>query len=138
MSIVQTLKKKIVRKETGKEEAPSSASATPGHMNEADRIGESVQEKKGQATAVLRKPRVTEKTAELGIERIYTFDVDPKASKHEVRLAVEKMYGVNAVSVRTITVHRKKRTRGKLEGWKKGYKKALVKIKEGQTIEISS
>src|SRR5690349_10697578 len=79
---------------------------------------------------VVRKPRITEKTTSLTYGRTYTFNVEPGVNKRMVKEAIEKKYRVSVVNVQTITIPRKKRMRGRMEGWKKGYKKALVKLKE--------
>jgi len=64
------------------------------------------------------------------------FEVNDSANKIEIKKAVEEKYKVNVLQVRTINIHRKKVRRGKTEGFTKGYKKAIVKVKEGQNIEI--
>ena len=66
----------------------------------------------------------------------YTFEVLPNYSKQEIKKAIEGIYGVDVVSVHTIQIPSKKRRLGKTEGFRKSYKKAIVKIKEGQKIEI--
>jgi len=66
----------------------------------------------------------------------YVFKVFPDANKIEIKKAIKEIYGADVEEVRIINVPRKKRRRGRIEGWRKGYKKAIVKIKEGQTIEI--
>ena len=84
-------------------------------------------------------PRVTEKATNLtASSRIYSFNVATGANKHMVKEAVEGLHKVNVESVHMVNIPRKRRMRGRLEGWKKGYKKALVKVKEGQTIEASA
>ena len=133
MAIIEKLKKKLGDSQT-KERAMDKASPGPTKETGDPKITE---EEKSAFAAIVRKPRITEKTTTQVQDRMYVFDVHPNASKHEVKQLVEKMYGVTVLGVRTIAVHRKKRMRGKLEGWKKGYKKAIVKVKEGQTIDLS-
>lgn len=87
--------------------------------------------------AVLRSPCITEKASVMGQQgNFYMFEVDGEANKIQIKKAVEDKYKVNVLQVRTINIHRKKVRRGKTEGFKKGYKKAIVKIKEGQNIEV--
>jgi len=88
------------------------------------------------APLVLISPHITEKATNLSEKNQYVFKVFPKATKNQIKEAIKEVYGVDVLKVRIINVKRKrKRVRG-IEGWKKGYKKAIVKIKEGQKIEI--
>lgn len=88
------------------------------------------------AWQVLKSPHVTEKAADLAEISQYVFRVRSGANKPMVKRAVEDLYGVEVVSVHITNVPPKKRMRGRIEGWRKGYKKAIVRIKEGQKIEI--
>lgn len=102
--------------------------------------GDSVKNKKELALAhmALLSPHITEKGTNLSSENKYIFKISDDANKIEVKKAVESVYGVNVVEVRIINIPKKKRRVGKSAGWKKGYKKAIIKIKEGQKIEILS
>lgn len=84
----------------------------------------------------LRRPHVTEKATMLAERKQYTFVVVPHATKHGVKNSVQDFYGVEVTGVRMIHVPAKKIRVGKIKGIKKGYKKAIVKLKEGQSIEI--
>ena len=96
-----------------------------------------VKEKRiGEAWRVLKSSHITEKTTDLIKQNQYVFKVWPKANKTEIKRAVENLYGVNAMSVKIIRVPKKKRRLGKIKGWRKGYKKAIVKLKGGQKIEV--
>jgi|AntAceMinimDraft_16_1070373.scaffolds.fasta_scaffold00683_12 large subunit ribosomal protein L23 len=88
------------------------------------------------AWKVLQRPHITEKATELTEENQYMFRVFSRSNKIEIKQAVEDVYGVNVEKVRIINVPPKKRRLGKTQGWRKGYKKAIVKIKKGQEIEI--
>lgn len=90
----------------------------------------------GIAYRVLRRPHVSEKASMLAEQNQYTFEVWPDANKFEVKKAVEDVYHIDVLSVRIINIPSKRRRRGRIEGFKKGYKKAIVKIKEGQKIEV--
>jgi large subunit ribosomal protein L23 len=92
--------------------------------------------KTGDAFKVLESAHITEKATDLTKYNQYVFRVYPKVNKKQIQEAVEKLYKVNVLTVRIISVPRKKRRLGRIEGWKKGYKKAIVKLKEGQKIEI--
>jgi len=66
----------------------------------------------------------------------YTFRVLKGADSRQVRESVERLYGVHVTSVRIIKMHEKKRRRGLTEGVKKGYKKAVVALRQGEAIDI--
>ena len=86
---------------------------------------------------VIRKPLVTEKS-NIGREEnnLVTFAVDPRANKHDVRRATETLFDVNVVTVRTMRMPRKLRRVGKFAGHKPQWKKAIVELAEGQSIEF--
>jgi large subunit ribosomal protein L23 len=86
---------------------------------------------------VIRKPLVTEKST-IGREaqNLVTFAVDPHANKHEIRRAVETLFSVQVLDVHTMRQPRKTRRVGKHMGHKPEWKKAIVKLAEGQTIEF--
>ena len=90
----------------------------------------------GEAYRVLKTPQVTEKATGLVGQNQYVFKVWPRANKVETKKAIEDLYGVDVISVKIIKVPRKRRKLGRISGWRKGYKKAIVKIKEGQKIEV--
>ena len=90
----------------------------------------------GEAYKVLVSPHITEKATELEKENKYVFKVFQKTNKIEIKKAVEDLYGIDVVDVKIINVPRRRKRLGRQEGWKKGYKKAIVKIKKGQKIEI--
>lgn len=88
------------------------------------------------AWRALKEPRVTEKATDLAQQNQYLFEVYPRANKKEIKKAVEDTFGVDVLSVRIINIPAKKRRLGRTEGWQKAYKKAMVRIKEGQKIEV--
>lgn len=65
----------------------------------------------------------------------YTFEVNPRASKIEVRKAVEKLFKVHVTQVRVMNLMGKKRRMGMFSGRKPDWKKAIVTLKKGETIE---
>jgi len=86
---------------------------------------------------VIRRPLVTEKSnIAREEENIATFAVDPRANKHEIRRAVEGLFDVKVVEVRTMRMPRKSRRVGKFTGRKPEWKKAVVRLAEGQMIEF--
>ena len=92
--------------------------------------------KKSKAYRILKIPHITEKSADLARKNQYTFLVWKEANKVEVKEAIEDIYNVEVTDVRIINVPPKRRRLGRTLGWKKGYKKAIVKVKEGQKIDI--
>jgi large subunit ribosomal protein L23 len=88
------------------------------------------------AYRVLKEPHITEKATDLTKKNQYVFKVFPRANKVEIKRAVEDLYGVNVVSVQIINVPSRKRRLGAIEGERGGYKKAIVKVAEGQKIEV--
>jgi len=85
---------------------------------------------------VLKEPHISEKATDLTKENKYIFRIFPKVNKNEIKKAVENLYGVDVLDVKVINLPRKQKRRGRVTGWRKGYKKAIVKIKEGQKIEL--
>jgi large subunit ribosomal protein L23 len=90
----------------------------------------------GRAYQILKTPHVTEKATSLTSKNHYVFKVWPRANKVEVKKAVEDIFGVDVVSVKIVNVTEKRRRLGRVEGFRSGYKKAIVRLKEGQKIEI--
>jgi large subunit ribosomal protein L23 len=89
-----------------------------------------------QGASQLVRAHITEKATDLAGKNQYVFVVKPGASKLEVWKSVERAYGVTVEGVRVITVHAKQMRLGRIKGVKSGYKKAIVKVKDGQKIEI--
>ncbi len=86
---------------------------------------------------VIRRPLITEKsTIERELQNIVTFEVDPRANKAEIRRAVETLFDVQVLEVRTSAVKGKKRRVGRNIGYRPNWKKARVKLREGDTIEF--
>ena len=92
---------------------------------------------------VLVKPIVTEKSNKLtDSSKTYAFRVDRKSNKLEVKKAVEEFYGVTVTEVNTVVVPGKAKSKftkaGFISGRKPAYKKAYVKVAEGETIDLYS
>ncbi|PNH21529.1 50S ribosomal protein L23 [Megasphaera hutchinsoni] len=85
---------------------------------------------------LLLKPVITEKTTMLMSDGKYTFRVPLKANKIEIRKAVEQVFNVHVTKVNTIRVLGKVKRMGKFEGKRSDYKKAIVTLQEGETIEF--
>jgi len=88
---------------------------------------------------IIKAPVITEQSTKLiESENKYTFKVDRKANKIEIKKAVETIFNVNVLSVNTVNVLPKFKRMGKYEGYKSAYKKAIVKLAEGQKIDAFS
>ncbi|MFN2397403.1 MAG: 50S ribosomal protein L23 [Gemmatimonadaceae bacterium] len=83
------------------------------------------------------RPLVTEKSSAAYQERgEYTFRVHPEATKTDIRRAIEKLFGVHVTGVWTSQQRGKSRRMGKTAGRRPHWKKAIVKLRDGDTIEI--
>ena len=86
---------------------------------------------------IIKRPHVTEKATTDTVDRnAYHFQVPIDANKVEIRRAVEAIFDVKVASVNTLRVNGKSRRRGWVAGQKPDWKKAMVTLKEGNTIEI--
>lgn len=85
---------------------------------------------------IIKRPIITEQSMALTENSVYTFEVDKKANKIEIKLAVEKAFNVKVVKVNTVTVKPKAKRMGRYAGFKSGYKKAVVTLEAGNKIEI--
>jgi large subunit ribosomal protein L23 len=85
---------------------------------------------------IIKRPIITEKTTKLKQQQnSYVFEVDINATKSQVKEAIEKLFNVDVEDVRTIIIKGKLRRYGRYEGYKPDWKKAIVKIKQGQNIK---
>lgn len=85
---------------------------------------------------ILRRPLITEKNTLLMAQRKYTFEIDRRANKIQVKDAVEKLFNVNVVDVNVINVPGKMKRVGKSRGMTSPWRKAVVTVKPDQRIEI--
>ena len=88
------------------------------------------------ARKVIIEPVVSEKSYALMADGKYTFRVDDRARKTEIRKAVETIFNVGVVEVRTIKVRSKPKRRGVHQGRTRSWKKAIVKLAPGDRIEL--
>jgi large subunit ribosomal protein L23 len=85
---------------------------------------------------VLIKPVVSEKSYVLSAASKYTFRVHPDAHKTQIRQAVEALFDVHVVDVRTMSVKSKPKRRGVSRGRTRTWKKAIVQVRPGETIPV--
>ena len=86
----------------------------------------------------IKKPIISEKSSLLQDQGVYTFEVDIKSNKSQIKSNVESAYGVNVVHIRTLITKTAQKRNARTGSWMVGkkIKKALVKIQNGQTINI--
>jgi large subunit ribosomal protein L23 len=85
---------------------------------------------------LVRRPIVTEKATLLLEQNKYVFEVIPKATKPEIKAAIESLFDVKVTRVNTLNPPRKKRRVGKFVGYKALYKRAIVTLSEGDSITL--
>jgi large subunit ribosomal protein L23 len=88
------------------------------------------------AWRILENPYVSEKATNLVKENKYIFKVSDKANKILVKQAIKETYNVDVINVNIVKIPRKKKRLGRHQGWKKGFKKAIIEIKSGQKIDL--
>jgi len=87
---------------------------------------------------ILRRPVVTEKSyAAQGSANQYSFRVDTRATKQQIKHAVEAIFEVDVNRVQVINMAGKRKRRGAHSGQRPGYRKAVVRLAEGQSLEVS-
>jgi large subunit ribosomal protein L23 len=86
---------------------------------------------------VVIRPVVTEKSSSAyQTKKEYTFEVHPLANKYQIRDALQKMFGVTVTDVRTMQMRRNAVTRGRTRGTTARWKKAIVTLKDGDSIAV--
>jgi large subunit ribosomal protein L23 len=90
----------------------------------------------GRLADVIRKPLITEKATRALELNQYTFEVDHRAAKPEIKAAVESMFDVKVVGVSTMNPPRRSRRVGRFAGKRAQVKKAVVRLAEGNAIQL--
>ena len=88
------------------------------------------------ASQIIIRPVVSEKSFVLAEAGKYTFRVADKAHKTQIRQAIELLFDVKVIAVRTSSVKSKPKRRGQTKGRSRGWKKAIVQVREGDMIPI--
>jgi len=122
-------RRKVVGKEKEEKEKVESVIAPEREIRP-------IKDEKRIKPGLVRRTHITEKSSADNGAGKYTFVVSPRANKTELKKDIEARYGVNVVRVNIVITPGKERKRGKQIGWKQGFKKAIVTLKEGQSIEI--
>jgi large subunit ribosomal protein L23 len=128
------------KKEEDKKGSSKSAVEKKKVKNKKDASKKKVEKSKARvesnAYRVLINPLISEKTTDLGQENKYVFKVSKKANKEEIKQAIKDVYGIKPLSVKTVNVIGKKRRYGRVLGKTSDYKKAIISLPEGETIQI--
>jgi len=85
---------------------------------------------------IIKYPIITDKSTRLLENNKYSFIVDPKSDKLTIKYSIEYLFDVKVIKVNTCQLPKKKRRVGKYVGWKSHYKKAIVTLSEGNTINL--
>lgn len=103
---------------------------------EAKQVSKRKVAKKDENTAhkILLENLISEKATMLAAQNKYVFKVHPCAGKFQIKEAVEGYYGVQVIGVNTVKISPKKRIQGRTIGWKQGFKKAIVTLRQGDAI----
>lgn len=134
MALFDFLKKKRAR---GDSPLRKEESAPQGEAQESTSVlgWKEKNESSRNAAGVLRSPHMSERAGENAQRGVHVFKVEPRAGKPEIKRAVEELYGVQVRKVHLVHLPSKIRfVKGK-RGKRPGYKKALVFLQKGQTIE---
>lgn len=138
MSIIGKIKKTLSEQEP---QAPKKEAVAPRVKKEP--VNASVSERKGSAMArpvyagrVIEHPYITEKTSSFAAKNTYVFKVARATTKNEIIKAIQRMFTVTVTKVNVMNMPEKKVRLGRYEGRVPGFKKAMVTIKEGETIDI--
>ncbi len=86
---------------------------------------------------IVIRPVVTEKSsAAYQVKKEYTFEVHPEANKAQIREALKQLFGVTATRVRTMQMRRNQVIRGRTKGLTPRWKKAIVTLKDGESLPV--
>jgi large subunit ribosomal protein L23 len=85
---------------------------------------------------LIKYPIISDKTTRLIQGNKYTFMVDKRANKFTIKKIIEYIFDVNVTNVNTLRSPRKKRTVGRFSGYKPQYKKAIITLKTGDSINL--
>ncbi len=151
MGILDSIKKRGAKKtdettsttsaaDTQQQDAPSKEVAASSKDVQTDAPKQANQPMAQAATGdyhqILIQPIVTEKAASLSAVNQYVFMVAPDATKNEIKKAIERIYGIKPVRVNVSTVRGKKVRYGRVFGQRKNWRKAVVTLPAGQSIQI--
>ncbi len=85
---------------------------------------------------IIKYPIITDKATRLLENNQYSFIVDPDSDKITIKMSIEYLFDVDVIKINTCHLPKKKKRVGKYFGWKPHYKKAIVTLSEGDTINL--
>lgn len=85
---------------------------------------------------IIKRPIITEKATALRAEGKYVFEVHPKATKLQIKEAIQRLFGVKVDYVNTLRYKGKPKRMGRFSGYTSASKRAVVKLKEGESIKF--
>lgn len=88
------------------------------------------------STHIIKYPIITDKATRLLENNKYSFIVDPSSDKITIRTSIEDLFNVKVIKINTCNLPKKKKRVGKYIGWKPQYKKAVVTLSKGDTINL--
>ena len=113
-----------------------SDASKKGKGSKAAKVSENSNEKgSGAYSHVLTRPHISEKSSMLQEKRQYVFEVSPSTTKHDVALAIADLYKVVPTAVNMVQVRGKQIRFGRTEGSTRGWKKAIITLPEGKSID---
>lgn len=118
-----------------KTEQADNTSATSSE-GQSDRSSSLTQQNQAWAYSIIRSPRITEKTYRLFQNNTYTFEVDKRANKRQIKKAVELLFEVPVTSVRIINVKPRQVMFQQRRGTTAAMKKAIVSVAQGYSISL--
>jgi large subunit ribosomal protein L23 len=126
------------KEKTGKEKTGKEKTETRKEQKKEQKKEKVIRKRKKTSNPYrfLESAHITEKATDLSRLNQYLFRVPSQANKIEIKKSVEDIYDVNVLKVRIVNIPERERRLGRTKGIKRGYKKAIVKIKEGQKIEL--
>lgn len=128
-----TKAKKVGKKTDLSAEASAKAGAKKSEKKSTGKIKGA---NSAKAYEVLLKPLITEKASELGALNKYVFAINPRMNKIEVKKAIRTLYKVDPIGVNIINLSGRKVRYGRISGKTKSWKKAIVTLKDGDSIEV--
>lgn len=102
----------------------------------SDKEAKTIKKNSSSAHKVLVKPLITERATLLGSQNKYLFVVSNNANKIEISKAINDIYGIKPISINIVRVVGKKARYGRITGQRKSWKKAIISLPAGKTINI--
>lgn len=143
MALLDRFKKKTKKEEVQQIEKPKEKEKEEVGQKEKlkkEKPQKFIGKKVPQAYRIIKEPHITEKASFLADQNKYVFRVSSKANKVEIKKVIEALYGVKVEKVNLIHSAPKKRRLGRTEGWrhglKRGFKKAIITLAQGEKIEL--